>query len=157
MVTHVNNALLHFNALVEQGFNFRNRHLDYKICRKAVFLMKSGKLEGVGMSSLERLAELRDVTIGQLFCRPDSIVAINHTEDDVRNFSPNIKAAIANAGYTQESFAVDVGVTSLAVNSWCNNNVLPKPLTLQNVAEVLHMEVADLFAPQNGGLNEREA
>lgn len=52
------------------------------------------------------------------------------------------------AGFTQEKFAVAVGVTQSTVSQWESGRVLPDTAKLPKLAEVLGCSIADLFTTE---------
>lgn len=59
-----------------------------------------------------------------------------------------IKEVLKEKGITIQLLSTEVGITYANMNNIVNGKSTPSLSTLQKVAEVLHVQITELFAPQ---------
>lgn len=92
------------------------------------------------------MGAMLDLSIGEVLLRPGTDTEW-YVDCDAKYFSANVIAVMDELGVTAKELGKRIGVSSSSVGAWRDGAVIPYSDNLQRLADVLDMEVADLFLP----------
>lgn len=125
------------------------RCLSHKLGRQPYDIRRIMRSERVALRTVDKIAPKLGMTVAEMFIQP-GVETDWYREARIEYFPQNFTEAMAASGYNTQALANSVGKTKSCVREWMDGKGYPLLIRLQNIADTLDMEVADLFLPPEG-------
>ena len=135
--------------LLTKGMSLQQVYKDLGVHPDTHNRVLRGEIEPLSLTVIQRYAINSDIGISELFLHPDLVDQYTawYRETQLYCFTQNFNACMEEKGYSPKDVVESMGKSKNIIRGYQNGIGYPRLGDLDRVADVLGVEVADLFLP----------